>query len=66
MTGVQTCALPIFPFAQNYDLDITNYVVGKALDGLFYEVAEEEKKIRKDPVKQTTSLLKEVFGRLGH
>jgi len=50
------------PFAKKQDLDITNYVVGKALDGLFYEVGEEEKKIRQDPAKQTTDLLKEVFG----
>ena len=35
------------PFAKSQDLDITNYVVGKALDGLFYQVGEEEKKIRK-------------------
>ncbi len=51
------------PFAKSQDLDITNYVVGKALDGLFYEVSEEERKIREDPAKQTTSLLKQVFGR---
>lgn len=42
--------------------DIDGYVTQKALDGLFYMVAEEEKKIRKDPIKQTTSLLKKVFG----
>jgi hypothetical protein len=52
----------MLPFAKNQDLDISNYVVGKALDGLFYEVAEEERKIRKDPAKQTTQLLKDVFG----
>jgi hypothetical protein len=46
---------------QNFSLD--KYVVGKALDGLFYMVGEEEKKIRKDPAAQVTSLLKEVFGR---
>jgi hypothetical protein len=45
---------------QNFDLD--DYVVGKTVDGLFYVMAEEEKKIRKDPMAQTTSLLKEVFG----
>ncbi len=45
---------------QNFNLD--NYVVGKTLDGLFYMVGQEETKIRKDPVAQTTSLLKEVFG----
>jgi hypothetical protein len=51
------------PFARKQDLDITDYVVGKALDGLFYEVAQEERSIRKDPAKQTTQLLKDVFGR---
>jgi hypothetical protein len=45
---------------QNFDLD--DYVVGKTVDGLFYVMGEEEKKIRKDPMAQTTSLLKEVFG----
>ncbi|HYL92683.1 MAG TPA: DUF4197 domain-containing protein [Alphaproteobacteria bacterium] len=49
---------------QNLNLD--SYVVGKALDGLFYVMGEEEKKIRKDPAAQTTSLLKEVFGQLKH
>jgi hypothetical protein len=43
--------------------DMNKYVVGKTLDGLFLMLGEEEKKIRKDPAAQTTSLLKEVFGR---
>ena len=43
--------------------DLTKYVVDKTLDGLFYMLGEEEKKIRKDPAAQTTALLKEVFGR---
>ena len=43
--------------------DLNKYVVGKTLDGLFLMLGEEEKKIRKDPAAQTTSLLKEVFGR---
>jgi len=47
--------------AQGFNLD--DYVVGKTMDGLFYVMAEEEKKIRKDPMAQTTSLLREVFGR---
>jgi hypothetical protein len=46
---------------QNFSLD--KYVVGKTMDGLFYMLGEEEKKIRKDPAAQVTSLLKEVFGR---
>ena len=51
------------PFAKNQDLDISRYVVSKALDGLFYELGQEERKIRQDPAAQTTSLLKEVFGK---
>lgn len=47
--------------ASEFDLD--KYVVGKTLDGLFYMLGEEEKKIRKDPLHQTTALLKEVFGK---
>ncbi len=50
------------PFTKSQNLNITDYVVGKALDGLFFEVGEEERKIRQDPAKQTTDLLKEVFG----
>ncbi|HVH88003.1 MAG TPA: DUF4197 domain-containing protein, partial [Terriglobales bacterium] len=46
---------------QNFDLD--DYVVGKTVDGLFYVMAQEETKIRRDPWAQSTSLLKEVFGR---
>ena len=44
-------------------IDLNKYVVGKTLDGLFLMLGEEEKKIRQDPAAQTTSLLKEVFGR---
>ncbi len=47
--------------SQNFNLD--RYVVGKTLDGLFYVMGEEEKKIRKDPAAQTTALLKEIFGK---
>jgi hypothetical protein len=47
--------------SQNFNLD--DYVVAKTTDGLFYVMAQEEKKIRKDPMAQTTSLLKEVFGK---
>lgn len=42
--------------------DLDGYVTQKALDGLFFMVAEEEKKIRKDPIGRTTSLLRKVFG----
>jgi hypothetical protein len=42
--------------------DLNKYVVGKTLDGLFLVLGQEEKKIRTDPMAQTTALLKEVFG----
>lgn len=51
------------PFMKSPNLNITDYVVSQALNGLFYMVGQEEAKIRKDPAAQTTSLLKQVFGR---
>ena len=50
------------PFIKADYFDINQYVVGKATDGLFYMVGQEEKKIRKDPAAQVTPLLKQVFG----
>jgi len=49
--------------AQNQDFDLDKYVVGKTMDGLFYEIGQEEKKIRNDPAAQTTALLREIFGK---
>lgn len=42
--------------------DIDGYVTQKALDGLFLLMADEEKKIRKNPIGRTTDLLRKVFG----
>jgi hypothetical protein len=56
----QAKAIP-FLKTENYDLD--RYVVGKALDGLFRVVGDEERKIRSDPAARVTSLMKEVFGK---
>jgi len=53
-------ALP-FPKSQAFDVD--RYVVDKALDGLFYVLAEEERKIRTDPAARVTDLLRTVFGK---
>lgn len=44
--------------------DLENYVTGKAVDGLFMLMADEETKIRKDPAARVTSILKRVFGSL--
>jgi hypothetical protein len=46
------------------EANIEQYVTGKALDGLFLMIGEEEKKIRQDPVGTGSALLKKVFGAL--
>lgn len=51
------------PFAKSEAFDINRYVVAKSLDGLFFVLGQEEKKIRKDPAAQITPLLKQVFGK---
>ncbi len=43
------------------DLDLDSYVTDKAIDGLFLKLADEEKKIRSDPLARSTELLKKVF-----
>jgi len=45
---------------ENANLD--DYVTQKALDGLFYMVAEEEKKIRQNPLQAGSDIVKKVFG----
>ena len=46
------------------DADLDQYVTEKALDGLYLTVAEEEKKIRKDPIAAGSSIIRKVFGAL--
>lgn len=48
---------------KQYDLD--EYVTGKTIDGLFVLIAEEEARIRRDPIARGTKLLKKVFGASG-
>jgi hypothetical protein len=42
--------------------DLVSYVVGKAVDALFDQVAKEEANIRANPLARTTDILKKVFG----
>lgn len=42
--------------------DLTSFVVGKAVDALFDQVAKEEANIRENPMARTSDLLKKVFG----
>ncbi len=46
------------------DADIDRYVTQKAMDGLFLMIAEEEKKLRNNPIGAGSELLKKVFGAL--
>ena len=55
--------VPSVPFAKTDSVDLDRYVTNKALDGLFYTVGQEEKKIRTNPAARTTELLKKVFSR---
>jgi hypothetical protein len=41
--------------------DLTAYVTGKALDGLFYKIGLEEQQIRQNPAARVTEILKKVF-----
>ncbi len=50
------------PFVKTESLDLDRYVTEKSLDGLFYMVGQEEKKIRTDPAARATDLLRKVFG----
>ena len=51
------------PFAGSMvSFDLDDYVVTKAVGGLFTMLGEEEKKIRTDPAARGTELLRTVFG----
>ncbi len=51
----------LLPFMKAETLDLDHHVTNKALDGLFYMIGEEEKRIRADPKARVTELLKKVF-----
>ena len=47
-------------FRKKVETDLTAYVTQKAMDGIFYSVAQEEQKIRKDPAAQVTGLMEKA------
>ena len=49
------------PLAPKVEADLSQYVVDRCIDGIFYYLALEEAAIRQDPAKRTTELLKRVF-----
>lgn len=50
------------PLVTPVQTDLNQYATGKAIDGLFTLIAQQEADIRENPVARTTALLKKVFG----
>ena len=50
------------PLMTPIEADLSKYVTQKAIDGLFYEIAKEELKIRENAAARSTLLLQKVFG----
>jgi hypothetical protein len=53
-----------FGLVEAKDANVESYVTRKALDGLYLMIAEEERAIRKDPLGQSSKILRSVFGAL--
>ena len=53
-----------FGLVKKEQANLDAYVTEKALDGLYFMIAEEEKKIRRDPVGSASNIIKKVFGAL--
>jgi hypothetical protein len=49
------------PLVRKANPDLDEYATNKAIEGLFYLIAIEEGKIRKDPLARTSDILKKVF-----
>ncbi len=50
------------PFSSKVTTDLTGYATQKSVDGLFYEIAQEELKMRTNSSFRTSPLLQKVFG----
>jgi len=50
------------PLVRKPTFDLQEFVTQKALDGMFFMIARDEENIRKNPLAQTSALLKKVFG----
>ena len=53
-----------FGLVKAEDANLEKYITRKALDGLYLVIAEEEKKIRADPVGAASNIISKVFGLL--
>ena len=69
-TDVQTAITAANLFGADISLpdqindDLGEYSTRKALDGLFYKVGLEEKKIRRDPYQWASDIIQKVFGKV--
>ncbi|MCH2234583.1 MAG: DUF4197 domain-containing protein [Crocinitomicaceae bacterium] len=66
-TPITTAYNKVAKFSPNMNevnTDLDEYVTQKGMDGLFFLIKQEEKKIRLDPVARVTDILKKVFGSL--
>lgn len=50
------------PLVEKVNPDLDDYATDKAIEGLFFMIAQEEKNIRDNPAARVTDLLKRVFG----
>ncbi len=55
-----------FGLVKKEQVNLEQYVTQKALDGVYLMMAKEEAAIRKDPIGQSSALLKKVFGALAN
>lgn len=53
------------PFVQKVNPDLKQYATQKAMDGLYFLIAQEEKKIRENPAARVSEILRRVFGQAG-
>ena len=49
------------PLVKKVDFDLSDYITVKTIDGIFFIISEEEKKIRNNPKARTTELLQKIF-----
>jgi len=53
-----------FGLISKEDANLSQYVTGKTLDGLYLMIGEEEKKIRQNPLGSGSAIVQKVFGAL--
>ncbi len=50
------------PLPEEVNTDLGEFVTGKALDGLFLKVGDQERAIRRDPFQWASDIIRKVFG----